>query len=713
MRRNASRLLGVVLFVALAACQDDPDRRSESSNESLARENAGESPINVILITIDTLRADALGAYGQERFTSPNLDLLSQEGVRFNQTMTSSPSTLPSHASIMTSRYPKAHGARANAGYVLSDENETLAEIFQRNGYRTGAEIAAIVISHGTQLNQGFDQYRDLDSGDIRRKTILVAQPDGSHRKVELDERPASDITKFGIEFLDKNRLNPFFLWLHYFDPHSHYAAPEAYVNLVPDSSYHAEVRYVDSEIGRLLRHLEQFQLDERTVVVVTADHGEGLGEHGENAHSAFIYQSTMHVPLIFWGPSTEMRKNWSVDAPVRTIDIAPTILEMVDLPPFVEAQGRSLTTLMSGESTEFPFTSYGESIEIHSMFGSSILRTLRRGDWKYIHKLRPELFDLAKDPGELRDLASQHPAKVEEFARALRKEVRSAPALTGKAEIALDEETIRQLRALGYAATTPSAILEDDLESLEPEGPDPSDLVNDLQTSSEGWYYASIMNYTKSAEVFSDLAKRHPRSLTILTSLAYPLIRLERYGEAVDVLHRAIEANPEHEKAYTMLGQSEEALGHLEEAEAATRRALELQPCASDSRLRLATILGRTDRALEQAATLKTGSETCPDSYEVLNNYAYLLSTSADEEIRNGAEAVRIATLAVEKSENSRPAILDTLAGAYAETGDFKSAVQISRRAIELAREKKMPQFIVDALKENLEQFEQDRPSR
>jgi arylsulfatase A-like enzyme len=713
-------LLAATLLASLTGCPDDRNTAGpagESLGEEPRQKALGkivdEGALNVILITVDTLRADALGGYGQKRFTSPNIDLFSQQGVLFSQATTSAPSTLPSHASIMTARHPYAHGARANAGYLLAKENETLAEILQRSGYRTGAEIAANVIGHGSQLNQGFDQYRDLSSANITRKTISVIQKDGSQREVALEERPAQDITKFGIEFLRQPDPRPFFLWLHYFDPHAHYTAPKEYQNLISDSPYHAEVRYVDAEIGRLLRHLTQLGLDEKTIVVITADHGESLNEHDESTHSAFVYQSTMHVPLIFRGPLTKFLRDWRVDAPVRTIDIAPTILDLAGLPPFAEAQGRSLTALMNGERSDLHLTGYGESLELQSMFGTSILRFLRRDQWKYVHQLKPALYDLTADPRELQNLADTRPDRVQDLAEALREEIRSAPKKPGRAELVIDEETIRQLRALGYLSAGPAAESADEVASLELKGPNPSALSGDHQIFGQAWYHSSIGEYAKAAAIFADLAERHPKSLTILTDLADSMIQLEKYSSAVEILQRAIEVHPDYEKTYNLLARAEEALGHFEEAEAAARQSLERQPCAGDSRMRLAALLGRADRTREQLETLRDGAEACPDAYEVLNNYAYLLSTSPKPEIRNGREAVRIAKLAVEKSGGLQPSILDTLAGAHAEAGHFELALKISRRAVELARTKNMDRQIIDALQQNRTRFEQRRPSR
>jgi tetratricopeptide (TPR) repeat protein len=367
----------------------------------------------------------------------------------------------------------------------------------------------------------------------------------------------------------------------------------------------------------------------------------------------------------------------------------------------------------MTGEQRDLQLTGYAESMELHSMFGSSILRTIRQGQWKYIHKLRPSLYNLSHDPQELDDVARQNPEKVEELYQALRDEIRNAPTSPGDARVVMDEEMLLQLQALGYTGAIPSADLGDELATLEPKGPDPADLFEDVKEYGAGWYHSSVAHHAKASSVFEGLVERHPKSLQILTSLAYSLIQLERYADAVTILHRAIETDPEHVKAYTMLARCEEDLGHLEASEAASRVALDLQPCSATARLRLAQILEKSNRHEEQLTILREGVEECPDAFEVLNNYASLLSTSPNPEIRNGTEAVRVAKLAVEKSGGARPAILDTLAGAYAEAGDFGAAVQISRRAVELAQQQRMPEGVIDALEDNFELFRQGKPSR
>lgn len=714
MSRKCYLLCLLCLAVGALACQEEPSTTTTKPQAASTAHGTQDSPpLNVVLITIDTLRADALGVNGQRRPASPYMDRMAKEGVNFRQAMTSAPSTLPSHSSIMTAKQPYAHGVRANSGYVLSGNNATLAEAMRRAGYRTGAEIAAVVLDHVTQLNQGFDHYRDMNFRDVTRKSISIPQVSGEAREVQLDERSAGDITKFGIEFIGNNRRDPFFLWLHYFDPHAHYTAPETYNNLIPDSPYHAEVRYVDVEVGRLVAHLDRLGLRERTIVVITADHGEGLGEHGEDTHANYLFQSTLRVPLIFSGPSNLVRKNLQVDSLVRTIDIAPTLLDLLDLPPLKDVQGRSLVPLLTGESSDLKLTGYGESLEIRSMFGSSVLRSLQQGRWKYIHKLRPALYDLRHDPSEMDDVAAKYPEKVNELTTTLYDLIRDAPAKPQNSEVVIDEETIRQLQALGYAGAGPSKEVADEMESLALKGPDPSDLLADLQAFSEAMHFSSIQEYDQALDQLNDLSGRHPRSLKILMALADTLTHLEKWEASVAVLRRAIEADSQSEKAYSMLAQAEEALGHFKESEAAARMSLQIEPCTSASRLRLASIFNQSDRRGQAVETLREGIRACPDSYEVLNNYAFILSTSPDDEIRDGAEAVRSAILALEGAGGESPEILDTLAGAYAEIGDYKRARDASQRSIEFAEKQQLPAEIIDLLSRNHAQLEKGLPLR
>ncbi|NNL67658.1 MAG: sulfatase, partial [Myxococcales bacterium] len=267
--------------------------------------SARTAPRNVVLISVDTLRADALGSYGQEQDASPALDALAERGVVFDQCAASVPLTLPSHASIFTGKQPYAHGVRSNGRFRLAERHLTLAERLREAGFATGAETAAVVLGPRTGIEQGFAHFRGAEATDALTE--------------RAGTRPARDITRRGIEFVGEHRDEAFFLWLHYFDPHVPYDPPEPHRSRF-GSPYLGEVARVDEQVGEFLAELERRGLAERTLVVLTSDHGESLGEHGEQTHSAFVYESTMRIPLILAGPP-ELPRGARVSEPVRSID--------------------------------------------------------------------------------------------------------------------------------------------------------------------------------------------------------------------------------------------------------------------------------------------------------------------------------------------------------------------------------------------------------
>ena len=289
--------VAIVLTIALvtAGCKrEDPSESTDSSSKRL-------DVRHVVLITLDTTRADRLSCYGATGAATRNLDRLAAEGVMFSQCTTSSPSTLPSHTSIMTGKHPFVHGARANSGFVVPDSQVTLAERFRDAGWLTHAEIAAPVIGRDTGIVQGFTTYRDPHSTDIIKANLHFKQ-NRFDEPIENTERIGEDIANRGIEFLRANHDKPFFLWLHFFDPHRPYLRWTEFERLCPDDPYRMELLYTDYHLGRVIDELRRLNLDASTLVVVTSDHGEGLGEHGEDTHSFFVYDSTMRTPLILWG---------------------------------------------------------------------------------------------------------------------------------------------------------------------------------------------------------------------------------------------------------------------------------------------------------------------------------------------------------------------------------------------------------------------------
>ncbi|MBW1842720.1 MAG: sulfatase-like hydrolase/transferase [Deltaproteobacteria bacterium] len=699
-------VLWCIACSALTGCQ----RESEAPQApASAPESADDVALNVVLITLDTTRADALGSYGQRRRITPNLDRLAAEGTQFQQCVSSAPSTLPSHSTLFTGRHPFVHGVRSNAGYVLSDENTTLAEALSAHGYKTSAEIAAPVIGGHTQLGQGFDRFHDLDFPDIQRKTIVVRDGE-EQRSVEVDEREADDITNFGLRFIKENRSEKFFLWLHYFDAHQPYSPPGRFYETSSESAYHGEIQYIDEQINRVLAQIEGLGLRERTLVVVVADHGEAMGEHDEKTHMYFVYDGTIRVPLLFWGATVP--KGLKIESLVRTVDIAPTILDMLNLPPLEGIQGTSLLPLMRGEALDLELVGYGESIEPHIIFGTSVLRFVRKGQWKYIHKVEPELFDLTADPGELKNLSSVHPEIVERLRAELSRLVEEAPEKVSGARSAIDPATAAQLEALGYMAAAPTQALGDEMELLEVSGVDPAALTHDMDLVSAASGLKLTHRYEESAEKFRAAIARNPDSVPLLMKLDHVLKQLDEDDERFEILTRVIELAPETAPAYANLAHVMFRRGDPAEAERLLSASLSIDPCTASPRATLAYLAAQRNDRGRQLQLLKEGIDQCPREDGILNNYAYALATHPDEKDRDGEEALRIARQISEGGKGERPDFLDTLACAYAEVGDFESAVRAGERALAMQEATGDPKLIEES-KAHLEQFRAGRPVR
>jgi len=398
------------------------------------------------------------------------------------------------------------------------------------------------VIGARTQLDQGFDHFRDLDSPGIELKQVDQKQA-GEMRRVEREQRIGADITRSGIEFIRANRNRPFLLWLHYFDAHMPYSAPGAYNGRIPQSPYHAEVAYVDSQVGLLTRALRQFGLKERTLVVITSDHGEGLEEHGEVTHSFFVYDSTMRIPLIFWGPA-DLLQNWRVKSLVRAVDITPTILDWLDMPSLKDVQGTSLMPLIVGDTGDLRLTGYGESIELLTTFGGGLLRFVREGSWKYIHQLKPTLYDLESDPGEQLNVADRHPELTGRLEARLRALIEAAPEAPQDSVRTVSAEMRAELIALGYVGANAPANFGSELESLK-RSIDPVSKAEDIELFSAARGRLAQAEYEKAFNHFKDLWERNPRSAPILAGLIRTSAILNRNEATIELIASAAELAP------------------------------------------------------------------------------------------------------------------------------------------------------------------------
>jgi arylsulfatase A-like enzyme len=702
---SAARLLAGLILFAGVGCGVGEDLSSAGKTSELAAETALR---NVILLTMDTTRADALGAYGQVLPTTPRIDRMASEGLRFAQVVTSSPSTLPSHSSILTGKHPYAHGIRSNAGYVLAHDNVTLAEVLQRHGYRTAAEIAAPVLGRRTHLNQGFEIFRDTMSPGIQRKHIrtVTGRDDES---IQLDERIASDITARGIQFLDSHGDDKFFLWLHYFDPHQTHTPPAEYRARLPGNPYHAEILYVDHEIGRLLDAVRSLGLKESTLVVLTADHGESLSEHDETDHSMLVYDSTMRAPLILWGP-TILGEGSVVESLVRTVDIAPTVLDLLDLPPLADIQGVSLAPLITGEALDLHLTGYGESIE-PMFFGASPIRFVREGEWKYLHKVNPELYNVREDPGELHNVAAENPKIVNQLRSKLEALIADPRLRSSSGTVPIDAATREQLQALGYLAAAPPMGIEETMASLELSGVDPLDVLDDFERMARATGAFRIQRYGEAIERFRYLWNKYHHAQFGLR-IAESLIALGRFQEVSDLIEESLARSPSDSGFLTKLAYLIFQANHFDEAEKLLETILTRDRCFSKARVLAAYLAFFRRSYAEQIEILRIGAEECAGSSELRNLLAYALATSPDVDQRDGKRAVELALEIVENDPAPDAGHLDTLAAAFAEIGDFENAIAHSKRSIDL--ERRFGEISdVSAYRGHLERFEAHQPLR
>lgn len=420
--------------------------------------SSGHDAPYIVLISIDTCRADRLSCYGFPHPTTPNLDALAREGFLFRDVIAPATMTLPSHASMLTGTIPPYHGIHSNATYRLRESDLTLAEILKDKGYATAAMVGAFVLDSRFGLAQGFDLYDDR----------IEVEEGAMHA---LNSRTAGDVSLAAKAWLQggpPSRGEPFFLFLHYYDPHFPYNPPEPFATTYAKIPYAGEIAYVDKEIGDIIGELKRLGIYERALIIVTADHGEARGEHGEPSHGYFMYRSTTWVPLIIKLP--KQREARVVDQKIGLVDLVPTILEYLGLPIPAHVQGRSFApVLVGGEAEGEERYVYSEAL-MGTQFGCSPLVGVETSTWKYIHTSRPELYYLAKDPKELVNLVQTDPRRVGMMKGRLEQilEEHTRVATQGAAA-ALDQQARDRVAALGYVETGGALSLELDTNKEDP----------------------------------------------------------------------------------------------------------------------------------------------------------------------------------------------------------------------------------------------------
>jgi arylsulfatase A-like enzyme len=408
-------------------------------------------PIGVVIVTLDTTRADRLSPYGFMNVSLPALERLAREGVVFDRASTVAPLTLTAHTSLFTGLLPPHHGVRDNADPPLAASTTTLASVLSARGFKTGAFVGSVVLGPARGLKQGFGEYHGVNGND-----------DGSEER----QRPGNQVMDDAIRWLDTVGQSPFLLWAHLYDAHRPYDPPEPYRSLYGHDLYVGEIAFADSQVGRLMDALERRGLLDRTVFVVTADHGESLGGHGEQDHGIFVYEDVVHVPLIMRAPGVRPSRVGDV---VRITDIMPTVLGLLRIPaPPVD--GVSLVDRMLGKQKTLDLEAYSESLYPERL-GWSPLRALNDGQFKFIEAPRPELYDLDRDPFEERNLYDANRSMADKLAARLAAIGESRSMSGERASVA---PALRaQLASLGYVS---SAVTRDRSDGSH--GADPKDCI-------------------------------------------------------------------------------------------------------------------------------------------------------------------------------------------------------------------------------------------
>jgi arylsulfatase A-like enzyme/Flp pilus assembly protein TadD len=637
-----------LLFVAAAASAANPS-----------------APPNVVIITIDTLRADHLGCYGYKDIKTPNIDGLAADGVRFEQAYTPVPITLPSHTVIFTGTFPMASGMHDFSGNRLSQTQPTLASVLKERGYTTGAVVASAVLDSRFGLNRGFDFYYDhFDFSRLQESNL------------DEMERPGNLVADEALSWLNQNRAKRFFLWMHLYDPHYPYRPPAPYSEQYASHPYDGEIAFADAEVGRVLRFLKEKGLYQNTLIVLSGDHGEGLGDHGEKTHGFFIYNSTLHVPLIFKLPLSQSAKPRTVAAPVSLVDLMPSVLEAAKATIPSDVQGKSLLPLLAGKTPETSAPLYSETFLPRLHFNWSELRGLQVGNYHLIEAPKPELYDLSKDPKELDNLAAGKKAVTEELRTKLAGVIRDYSLGKEMAEkTSLDPAMMERLKSLGYAGFSGGGNPTISNREL----PDPKDRIQVYELISDALSESQHGDYAQSSEKLITALKTEPDSVAVHYLLGLNYYRMSEFAKSVAEFQRVLQLSPDYALAafhlglaYTRSNMFDQAIpvfkrtleldstnfsaaydlgliyvqkGMSKEAEAAFRHSIEVNAQYAPGHLALGELLlaqGKTDEAIVE---LRTTTELAPANPRAHASLARALAAKglareAEEEMRKAQEA-------------------------------------------------------------------------
>jgi len=623
-----------------------------------------ESPPDVFLVTIDTLRADHIRCYGYERIQTPALDRLAQDGVRFAQAFTPSPITNTSHISILTGLLPSSHGV-TDFAVPLSPAYPTWADLLHQQGYHTAAFIGAVILDSKTLapgLDRGFDYYDNF--------------PQHSQTKSRWGrlERRGMDVVERAETWLSAHPQGPHFVWVHLYDPHDPYEPPAPYSKIYKDRLYDGEIAYADSALANFMGYLKKNRWYENSLIVVVGDHGEGLGEHHEDTHGIFLYDSTMHVPLILKTPrSAGGAKMKVVEAQVRTTDILPTVLDLTRNPAPAKLDGESLRLYFSGmNAAASERTVFGET-DYPLRFGWAPLRSARGQGLKFIEAPRPELYDFRQDAREVANQYEPWNVQVKRF-RVMLAEIRAKAPPGGDSRGSIGQATIDELKALGYLG---SADAGSSTNVPQPSLlPDPKDKIEEQNLLHRAMIASEDGRDAAAREYLRKVLQLDPKSHTALRQLGELELRSGDYVKSAQHLNQALEVRPNDATAAFYRGQALEKTHDLPGARDALEASLKLMPGQIGARL----LLGQVYLALKNAKAAEDQFEAIlllqPSSIE--GRLGLSKAQIAEEHFNEAAQQLE----ALSKLQPRNADAFDLLAQAYSGLGKQAEAQRAEARA-------------------------------
>lgn len=589
------------------------------------------------------------------------MDKLASEGVLFFNALTPVPITLPSHSSIMTGLYPAQHGVRNNSNFFLSKGATTLAEVMKEDGYQTGACVGSFVLDSVFGLDQGFDYYNDNFT------------PEGKKIDTCYNERKAGEINKVAIQWLENHREMKFFLWLHYFDPHSPYFPPFPYSLNYVNHLYDGEIVYVDDCLGQLFEKMRSMGLMDKTVIILIGDHGEGLGEHKEDTHAIFIYDATLRIPFIIWAPALfEGGKN--IHSLVTTIDIAPTVIRLFGLKPLNNLPGKDLMPLIYGEDKELHSQILCESLCPELNFGWSRLEGIRTPEWKYIRAPKPELFYLTKDPGERINLFEKKEDDHEKWEASLdrlRKDYPSAPWTAHHVE--LDPDTELRMKSLGYIWTRSAAKIEE-----EGPKPDPKDLIHVMNYLDNGMGFFLLGDYDQAIEEFRKIIEADKENRAAYFYLGWAYEEKGQLGEAEMFFRKSLEINPQNHEAYNNLGLIHYKRGEWDLALREFESSLDLFE-SPEVYYNVSLVYTKKEKAEEATASIKKALELDPEYADAWNHLGnlYLARNNLDEAAKHFEKTVEL--------DPAHVKALNNLGFVYSQKGEIERGIEHFQLTVQL----------------------------